>query len=45
MAGPRRILTKICGMAGKSRVQLCGALSPVLHECEVCNRGIADLVE
>jgi len=41
MAGPLRILTKICGMAGKSRVQLCGALSPVLHECEVCNRAKA----
>src|SRR5881296_2753605 len=33
------VLINICGMAGKSQVQLCGALSPVLRECEVCNRG------
>jgi hypothetical protein len=32
MAGPRRILINICGMAGKSQVQLCGALSSVLRE-------------
>src|SRR5438093_2801398 len=29
---------KNCGGAGKSRAQLCGALSPALHDCEVCNR-------
>jgi hypothetical protein len=28
-------------MAEKSRVQLCGALSPVLRECDMCNRAKA----